>query len=72
MLGRRDLGPKQMDLLTAGTMIPACIFVSWAIFKWMESNRWVGHGAEIWFILFGIGTGFYNFLRMVLPRGKGK
>jgi drug/metabolite transporter (DMT)-like permease len=68
----RKFSPETLDLLTAGTMIPACIFVAWLLWWWMNSNRWLGPEWEIWFVLFGIGTGFYNFFRMISRYGKGK
>lgn len=46
-------------------MIPSCILVAWLIYKWVNSNGWVGQKWEIAFVLFGIGTGFYNFMRMI-------
>ncbi|HOT00249.1 MAG TPA: hypothetical protein PLY66_04510 [Acidobacteriota bacterium] len=61
--------PQFLDLLSAGTMIPACTFVAWLIWKWCASNGWLGPRWEVWFILFGIGTGFYNFFRMIGRHG---
>jgi len=63
------LSPENLDLLTAGTMIPACIFVAWLIFKWVHSNGWVGEKWEVAFVLFGIGTGFYNFFKIIGRHG---
>lgn len=65
MKRNRWFSPQVMDLMSAGTMIPACILVSWLVYTWMHGNGWVGEGAEIWFVIFGIGTGFYNFFRMI-------
>jgi len=69
---KRGLSPGTMDLLTAGTMIPSCILVAWLVYKWMHYNRWIGEQWEVWFVLFGIGTGFYNFFRMIARHGSGK
>ena len=67
---RKRFSKETMDLMTAGTMIPSCIFVSWLIYKWIHYNGWVTASWEKWFILFGIGTGFYNFLKMVSGSGQ--
>ena len=72
MLFKRGLPPESMNLMTAGTMIPACILVAWLVFKWMHSNGWVGGRAEFWFVLFGVGTGLYNFFRLIARHGPRK
>jgi len=61
----RKFSPETLNLLTAGTMIPACIFVSWLIYSWMHGNGWIGAGWEVVFVLFGIAAGFYNFFKMI-------
>lgn len=69
MFGRGKLSPENLNLLTAGTMIPSCTLVAWLIFKWMAANGWAGRRWEWAFVLFGIVTGFYNFFRMIRPHG---
>jgi len=72
MRRRSKLSPETLDLLTAGTMIPSCIFIAWGIYWWMNSNDWLSSQWEVWFVLFGIGTGFYNFFRMISRHGPKK
>ncbi|MBP7867301.1 MAG: AtpZ/AtpI family protein [Acidobacteria bacterium] len=67
---RNRFSKETLDLMTAGTMIPSCILVSWLIYKWLNHNGWVSPRWEIGFVLFGIVTGFYNFLRMISGGGK--
>jgi hypothetical protein len=69
---KRGLSPETLDLMSAGTMIPACILVAWLLYLWMHHNGWVGEKAEFWFILFGVVTGLYNFLRIVARHGSRK
>lgn len=65
----RRFSPETLDLLTAGTMLPSCILISWLIYKWLNTNGWLAERWEIYFVLFGIGTGFYNFFRMIRRHG---
>ncbi len=67
MKRKKKLSPKVVNTLSAGSMLPSCMVVSLLIYYWFKSNGWVGESSLIYFVIFGIISGFYSFFKY-LPK----
>ena len=72
MNNRKDDRPrafKQLNLLSAGLLFPACIVIGYGMGVYLD--RWLGTSfLKIVFLLLGIAAGFVSFFRTISQLGQ--